>query len=98
MNLCSPATAKQAALPTPAVPTKRHYRAHNITKAVIEAAKGGDLMAAKIILDRLIPPAKERPENVDLPDTKTAQGAANDKMPFCKLWQVANCCPVKARP
>jgi hypothetical protein len=50
--------------------------AANITKAVIDAAKGGDLMAAKIILDRLIPPAKERPVNVDLPDTKTADGVA----------------------
>ncbi len=47
-----------------------------ITRAVIEAAKGGDLMAAKIILDRLIPPAKERPVNVDLPSTATAEGVA----------------------
>lgn len=50
--------------------------AANITKAVIDAAKGGDLMAAKIILDRLVPPAKERPVNVDLPDTKTAEGVS----------------------
>jgi len=48
--------------------------AANITKAVITAAKGGDLMAARIILDRLIPPAKERPVNVDLPDTSTSEG------------------------
>lgn len=47
-----------------------------ITKAVIDAAKGGDLMAAKIILDRLIPPAKERPISLDLPDTKTADGVS----------------------
>ena len=47
-----------------------------ITKAVIDAAKAGDLMAAKIILDRLIPPAKERPVNVNLPDTTTAQGVS----------------------
>jgi hypothetical protein len=50
--------------------------AENITKAVIDAAKGGDLMAAKIILDRLIPPAKERPINVAMPDTKTAEGVS----------------------
>ena len=48
----------------------------NITQAVIDAAKGGDLMAAKIILDRLIPPAKERPLSVYLPDTKTAEGVS----------------------
>ncbi len=47
-----------------------------ITKAVIDAAKAGDLMAAKIILDRLIPAAKERPISLDLPDTKTADGVS----------------------
>ena len=47
-----------------------------ITRAVIDAAKGGDLMAAKIILDRLIPPAKERPISVDLPDTTTSEGVS----------------------
>ena len=47
-----------------------------ITRAVIDAAKGGDLMAAKIILDRLIPPAKERPISVDLPDTSTSEGVS----------------------
>ena len=50
--------------------------AANITSAVIAAAKGGDLVAAKIILDRLIPPAKERPVNVELPETKTAKGVS----------------------
>lgn len=50
--------------------------AHSITQAVITAAKAGDLMAAKIILDRLIPPAKERPVNVDLPDTSTSEGVS----------------------
>lgn len=47
-----------------------------IAKSVIDAAKGGDLMAAKIILDRLIPPAKERPLHLDLPDTTTAEGVS----------------------
>ncbi len=50
--------------------------AANITKAVITAAKEGDLMAARIILDRLIPPAKERSITLNLPDTKTAEGAS----------------------
>jgi len=47
-----------------------------ITQAVIDAAKAGDLMAAKIILDRLIPPAKERPVSVDLPDISTSEGVS----------------------
>lgn len=50
--------------------------AEKITQAVIESAKAGDLMAAKIILDRVVPPAKERPVHVDLPDTTTAQGVS----------------------
>lgn len=47
-----------------------------ITRAVIESAKAGDLMAARIILDRLIPPARERPVSVDLPDTTTSEGVS----------------------
>jgi hypothetical protein len=50
--------------------------AQKITQAVIDAAQGGDLMAAKIILDRVMPPAKERPVCVDLPDTSTSEGVA----------------------
>lgn len=50
--------------------------AEKITQAVIEAAQGGDLMAAKIILDRVMPPAKERPVQVDIPDTSTSEGVA----------------------
>jgi len=48
--------------------------AAQITQAVIDAARGGDLVAAKIVLDRLIPPAKERPVQVDLPSTATIEG------------------------
>ncbi len=50
--------------------------AANIIKVVIDAAKGGDLMAAKIIIDRVIPTAKERPVNVALPDTTTPEGVS----------------------
>jgi hypothetical protein len=48
--------------------------AKEITEAVITAAKKGDLIAARMVLDRLVPPAKERPVNIALPDTGTAQG------------------------
>jgi hypothetical protein len=50
--------------------------AKEITEAVIKAAKAGDLTAAKMVLDRLVPPAKERPVSVALPDTTTAEGIA----------------------
>ena len=48
--------------------------ANAITQAVIAKAKEGDLVAARIILDRLIPPAKERPITMTLPDTSDASG------------------------
>ena len=48
--------------------------AEEITKAVIDAAKGGDLMAARLVIERLAPPLRERPINIDLPDTRTAEG------------------------
>jgi transcription elongation factor len=48
--------------------------AESITQTVIEAAKSGDLTAARMILDRLAPHAKERPVSVDLPDTSTVEG------------------------
>lgn len=45
-----------------------------ITEAVVAAAKSGDLTAARMILDRLAPPARERPVSLTLPDTATAEG------------------------
>lgn len=50
--------------------------AEEITRAVLDAAKGGDLTAAKFVLERIAPPAKERPISLDLPDTTTAAGIA----------------------
>lgn len=38
-----------------------------ICRVVIDAAKGGDLQAAKILIDRMIPPKKDRPINLHLP-------------------------------
>ena len=50
--------------------------AEEITKAVIDAAKGGDLMAARLVIERLAPPLRERPINIDLPSTTTADGCS----------------------
>lgn len=40
---------------------------HEICGAVIEEAKSGNMQAAKIILDRLLPPRKDRPIEIELP-------------------------------
>lgn len=50
--------------------------AEEITKAVLTAAKGGDMTAARFILDRIVPAAKERPVSLKLPDMTKAEGIA----------------------
>lgn len=49
----------------------------DVAGVVVEAARGGDLMAARIVLDKLIPSAKERCVDLpNLPDTTTAAGVS----------------------
>ena len=43
-----------------------------LLRTVIEAAQGGDLSAAKLVLDRVWPAAKSRPVCVNLPQIRTA--------------------------
>jgi Family of unknown function (DUF5681) len=46
--------------------------AEAVVRAVVEKAKGGDMTAARIIIDRLIPPRKGRPVRLDLPAIRAA--------------------------
>lgn len=52
--------------------------AETITRKAIELAKGGDITAIRLCLERILPPRKDRPISVDLPtvssvaDLKTA--------------------------
>ena len=48
-----------------------------ITRVAIAAALAGDMQAIKLVLDRLIPAAKERPITLALPDTSTAEGVSH---------------------
>ena len=50
--------------------------AETITKKVIELAEAGDLAAARLVIERLAPPVRERPITLDLPDTATAEGVS----------------------
>jgi len=47
-----------------------------IVNVVIEAAKGGDLAAARIVLDRIAPARKDFPVSFALPTIETAEDAA----------------------
>ena len=43
-----------------------------VTQAVIEAAAGGDMQAARLVLDRIAPPRREPTVAVDLPEMNGA--------------------------
>lgn len=49
---------------------------NDIVRTIINAAKGGDMAAARLIVDKLVPAAKERPLSIALPDARTPQGIA----------------------
>jgi len=46
-----------------------------LVRKVIEAAKDGDMTAAKLCLDRLLPPIKSRPIRFELPELRTTSDA-----------------------
>jgi hypothetical protein len=70
--------------------------AKEITEAVITAAKAGDLTAARMILDRLAPPAKERPVSVELPDTGTVEGVSAAQQTILKAVACGDLLPGEA--
>jgi hypothetical protein len=43
-----------------------------IARMVVEQAKNGELAAAKLVLERLVPPAKERTIRIELPRVEKA--------------------------
>ena len=50
--------------------------AEEITQTVLDSARNGNLGAAKLVLERLAPPLRERPVHIDLPDTGTSEGCS----------------------
>lgn len=48
-----------------------------VVQKVVEAAKGGDMTAARIILDRVAQPRRGRPVRISLPEVKTPQGVTD---------------------
>jgi hypothetical protein len=50
--------------------------AEAVARKIVDMAKIGDMSAARLVLERLVPPAKERPIFLALPDTGSAQGIA----------------------
>jgi hypothetical protein len=50
--------------------------AEAVVKAVVEAAKGGDMTAARIVLDRIAPARRDNPVSFALPMIESAADAA----------------------
>ncbi|CAJ0876661.1 hypothetical protein AMST5_02806 [freshwater sediment metagenome] len=50
--------------------------AEDVVKAVLTAAKTGDMTAARIVLDRLCPARRDNPVTFSLPQIETADDAA----------------------
>lgn len=51
--------------------------AERIVRAVITAATNGDMTAARLVLERLVPPRKDRPITFALPEIASAAQAAS---------------------
>jgi Family of unknown function (DUF5681) len=51
--------------------------AEAVVKVVVEAAKGGDITAARLVLDRIAPARRDNPVAFTLPEVTSAADAAN---------------------
>jgi hypothetical protein len=47
--------------------------AERITRKAIDLALGGDLTAIRLCMERLLPPRKDRPVQIDLPPIETVE-------------------------
>ncbi len=70
--------------------------AKEIADAVVDLARGGDLTAARLVLERLVPPAKERPIFLALPDTRTADGIAEAQQAILQAVAAGDLLPGEA--
>ena len=50
--------------------------AETIARKAIDAAKAGDMVAIRLVLDRICPPRKSRPIHIELPPIHDAGGVA----------------------
>jgi hypothetical protein len=51
--------------------------AEKVARKVVDAAIEGDMTAARLVLERLVPTAREKPVSLELPNTETAEGISN---------------------
>ena len=67
-----------------------------IARKVVDLAKEGDISAARLVLERLVPPAKARPIFLSLPDTGSADGIAEAQQAILQAVAAGDILPGEA--
>ena len=70
--------------------------AEAITRKAVELAKGGDLTALRLCLDRIAPPRKDRPVLFELPPVSSAADAAKAAAALLEAVAVGGLTPSEA--
>jgi hypothetical protein len=70
--------------------------AEGVVRAVIEKAKGGDMTAARIVVDRIAPMRKGRPINLTLPNIESADDVAAAMAAIVNAMAEGNITPEEA--
>ena len=70
--------------------------AEAITRKAIELAKGGDLTALRLCLDRIAPPRKDRPVLFELPPVSSAADAAKAAAALLEAVAIGGLTPAEA--
>ncbi|RZI41511.1 hypothetical protein EGT07_18190 [Herbaspirillum sp. HC18] len=66
-----------------------------IARVVTDAAKDGDLQAARLVIERLVPPRRERPIAMDLPEIKTLDGVSDAQAAILQAVAVGDLLPTE---
>ena len=70
--------------------------AQGVVKAVIDAAKNGDMAAARIVLDRIAPARKDNVVSIELPEIKNAADAASAMAAIVAAVSAGEISPIEA--
>ncbi len=68
-----------------------------VTQAVLNKALKGDMIAAKIVLDRIAPARKESPIKIDIPTIETAQDATQALSKIAEAMSAGDLTPSEAK-
>jgi len=70
--------------------------AETLTRKAIELAKGGDLTALRLFIDRLVPPRRDRHLSFDLPKIESARDATSAISAMLQAVSVGDLTPAEA--